>query len=216
VTGNVLPFNPLDKKNLGASVAEALIARTALKLASVKAFIGAGIYAIYYSGEFAAYKAIAETNRRSAEAPAAPIYVGKAVPAGSRRGGSQSETSLTKALYSRLMEHADSIGATQLCIDDFSCRYLVVDDIWIPLAESLLIARFAPLWNSLVDGFGNHDPGRGRYAGLRPRWDVLHPGRPWAARCQERLESRETIIRDVAIHLKNFAPPASLHIPELD
>ena len=33
------------------------------------------------------------------------------------------------------------------------------------------------LWNSLVDGFGNHDPGAGRYKGLRPRWDVLHPGR---------------------------------------
>lgn len=55
----------------------------------------------------------------------------------------------------------------------------------IPLGESLLIERFQPLWNVVVDGFGNHDPGSGRYSGQRPLWDMVHPGRPWAERLRE-------------------------------
>ncbi len=31
--------------------------------------------------------------------------------------------------------------------------------------------------NKIIDGFGNHDPGKGRYNQLRSRWDKLHPGR---------------------------------------
>ncbi len=65
--------------------------------------------------------------------------------------------------------------------------------IWIPLGESLLIARFRPIWNVVLDGFGNHDPGKGRYNGARPLWDVLHPGRGWAKRCAARTETVEEI-----------------------
>ena len=107
-------------------------------------------------------------------------------------------------LFKRLCEHAESIrAASNVNIADFHCRHLVVDDIWIPLGESLLIARFSPVWNSLIDGFGNHDPGSGRHAGMRPRWDVLHPGRSWAVKCQERKESTKDIERDVATFLAN-------------
>lgn len=44
------PYNPLDKKNLGASVAEALLERTVHPLGKLEVFVGAGIYAIYYTG----------------------------------------------------------------------------------------------------------------------------------------------------------------------
>jgi hypothetical protein len=67
-----------------------------------------------------------------------------------------------------------------------------------------MIAKFSPLWNSLLDGFGNHDPGRGRHQGLRPRWDVVHPGRPWAINCQERAEALADILRDVENYLANI------------
>jgi len=90
-------------------------------------------------------------------------------------------------------------------------RFLVVDDIWIPLGESLLIAKFTPIWNTLIDGFGNHDPGRGRYEGMRPRWDVLHPGRAWAEKCQPRKETAEQITREVRAHLEQAEPPKSTH-----
>jgi hypothetical protein len=128
-----------------------------------KPFIGAGVYAIYYIGSFAAYGRLSEVNRNGQFR--CPIYAGKAVPAGARKGGFGLEVEHGQALSKRLSEHAESIKAVQnLEIADFYCRFLVVDDIWIPLAESMLIERFKPVWNRALEGFGNHDPGK---AGIR-------------------------------------------------
>jgi hypothetical protein len=177
------PFNPLDKTNLGESVAEALLQQPVGQMPPTEPFIGAGVYALYYEGDFALYKEVAEQNRN--ELYRWPIYVGKAVPAGARKGGYGLGADPGLALFKRLAEHADSIEqAENLRLRDFRCRFLVVDDIWIPLAESLLIEMFSPLWNRKIDGFGNHDPGSGRYNQQRSPWDVIHPGRPWAAKLQ--------------------------------
>ena len=176
------PFNPLDKTNLGASVAEALLEQPVGPLPP-NPFIGAGIYAIYYVGGFETYSDIAQLNREGQYKW--PIYVGKAVPAGARKGGFGLGADPGQVLFKRLAEHAKSIEqAKNLDLKDFSCRFLVVEDIWLPLAESLLIETYHPLWNRLIDGFGNHDPGKGRYNQQRSRWDEMHPGRPWAARLQ--------------------------------
>ncbi|MGB8246808.1 MAG: Eco29kI family restriction endonuclease, partial [Chlorobium sp.] len=122
--------------------------------------------------------------------------------------GGDLEASPGKVLFNRLMQHKRSIEeASNLDIADFLCRYLIVDDIWIPLGETLLITKFDPLWNKLIDGFGNHDPGKGRHDGLRPRWDVLHPGRSWADRCQLREETAEQIIGEARDYLRNNPPP---------
>lgn len=208
--GNIIPFNPLDKKNLGASVAEAMLEQTPIPLGKLQSFIGVGIYAIYYVGSFEAYLPLAERNRGGAFK--APIYVGKAVPAGARKGGGVGATG-SRSLYLRLKEHADSIAAANnLDLNDFYCRFLVVDDIWIPLGESLLIAKFAPVWNALIDGFGNHDPGAGRYNGLRPKWDVLHQGRGWAGKCAARKETPEQIAGEIVDYFRSIAFPASHHI----
>lgn len=189
------PYNPLEKVNLGISVAEAMLTQNEQPLAELQPFSGAGIYALYYEGDFPAYSKMAAVNRT--QGATVPIYVGKAIPEGGRKGkasiGMAAAARPTKALFRRLMEHAESIRATDLSIRDFSCRYLVVDDIWIPLGESLLIARFSPLWNLLIDGFGNHDPGKGRYNGLAPKWDVLHSGRSWASKCKPRTETAQQI-----------------------
>lgn len=202
--GSLIPFNPLDKRHLGESVGQAMLRRPAVPMNELSEFDGAGIYAIYYTGAFPAYEAIARSNADGRFN--APIYVGKAVPKGARRGGDL-ESSPGKVLYNRLMQHARSIEqAENLELADFHCRFLIVDDIWIPLGESLLIARFSPLWNKLIDGFGNHDPGRGRHAGLRPRWDVLHPGRPWAELCQARNETAEQIVLEVRDYLRSNPP----------
>jgi len=171
-------FNPLSKRNLGDSVAKAAVQGPVYPLPPEK-FPGAGVYLIYYFGSFPAYKEIASHNRGAD--PNFPIYVGKAVPKGARKGGFGLDEDPGFVLHGRLSEHASSIiHAENLSIDDFSCRYLVVDDIWIPLAESLLIERYQPIWNKQVDGFGNHDPGAGRRKQRKSPWDSLHPGRPWA------------------------------------
>lgn len=194
-------FNPLDKRNLGESITRALLSQAPSPLGGVTRFDGAGIYAIYYKGTFAPYAALAEAYRRPESQT--PIYIGKAVPKGARKGTIDLDAGHGTVLWARLRDHADSIAqAANLDLGDFDCRYLAVDDIWIPLGESLLISRFAPVWNALVDGFGNHDPGTGRHLGMRPRWDALHPGRAWAMRCKDRLETADQIANDVMEYLR--------------
>ena len=189
-------YNPLDKRNLGVSVADALLAKPLGKLPPEEPFIGAGVYAIYYSGNHPAYRPISLKTKRQREVP---IYVGKAVPAGARKGTFGLDVTPGTVLYSRLAEHAESIRQTKsLALPDFSCRYLVVDDIWIPLGESLLIQTFSPVWNRIIDGFGNHDPGKGRHQGQRPQWDVLHPGRTWASRLQANRKTERELLASVA------------------
>jgi hypothetical protein len=204
-SNKVIAFNPLHKRHLGESVGQAMLRQPVISLSELQSFDGAGIYAIYYTGDFPAYEVIAKSNINGQFK--APIYVGKAVPKGARKGGDL-EADPGKVLYSRLMQHARSIEETpSLKIKDFHCRYLIVDDIWIPLGESLLIAKFDPLWNKLIDGFGNHNPGKGRHAGLRSRWDVLHPGRSWVEKCQPRKETADQIIREARDYLRNNPPP---------
>ena len=141
--------------------------------------MGAGIYAIYYTGDFKLYRPVVHSNRNGKFEQ--PIYIGKAVPSGSRKGGFGLDALKEPALFKRLSEHAKSIEAAEnLCLKDFFCRYLVLqDDIWIPLGESLLIGRFQPIWNVLVQGFGIHTPGVRRKQ-FRSMWDTLHPGREFA------------------------------------
>ena len=206
MSADIVPFNPLDTKNLGATVAEALVVSRPRPLGELSPFGGAGIYAIYYTGAFPPYSSIAARNAGGSFK--APIYVGKAIPAGARKG--TRTTAVGQPLFNRLSEHADSIrAAANLNISDFHCRFLVVDDIWIPLGESLLISRYAPLWNNVIDGFGNHDPGKGRYNGMCPRWDILHPGRAWAVKCKPRLETAEAIAREVEAMLSSLPVPPS-------
>ena len=184
----------------GVSVADALLAKALGPLPPDEPFIGAGVYAIYYKGGFPAYKPISLESKPQRETP---IYVGKAVPAGARKGGFGLDTAAGTVLYSRLAEHADSIRqAKNLELEDFVCRYLVVDDIWIPLGESLLIQSFSPVWNCLIDGFGNHDPGKGRQQGQEPSWDVLHSGRSWAAKLQPHKRTADELLVAVAEFFK--------------
>lgn len=184
--GPITPFNPLEKTKLGESVANALLQGPLLALPP-DPFRGAGVYAIYYTGTHPAYRAISHPSR-----PDQPIYIGKAVPKGARKGHLDLDGASGDSLYQRLREHAESVDQVGLGRDHFLCRHLVVDDIWIPLGESLLIRRFRPVWNVLLDGFGNHDPGGRRVTGKISRWDTTHPGRPWVEKrhLQADLKSR--------------------------
>lgn len=159
-------------------------------------FAGTGVYALYYVEAhrgFEVYQEIAEFNQN---APRQPIYVGKAVPPGWRSGRVR-ETD-APALYRRLREHARSIQyATNLEVASFRCRFMILADIESDLVvpvEAELIRRYAPLWNTVIDGFGNHDPGRGRYNQAKSEWDVLHPGRPWAERLRGESPSLAQVI----------------------
>jgi hypothetical protein len=143
-------------------------------------FVGAGIYALYYVGDSSLYESLAAINRETLQLP---IYVGKAVPQGWRTGR-VADTEKTN-LHGRLSEHAKSIRlAENLQIEDFRCRFVILGgpeaDLIGPV-EAELIRRYRPLWNNGVAGFGIHHPGSGRYDQARSEWDVLHPGRGFAA-----------------------------------
>ncbi|MBK7543010.1 MAG: Eco29kI family restriction endonuclease [Candidatus Competibacteraceae bacterium] len=189
----MIPYNPLDKLNLGKSVAQALLEQNVRGMKAVGEIKGAGIYAIYYTGDFPAYAPVATKNRNDAFDQ--PIYVGKAIPKGGRKGGISTDMSRGTALRDRLRQHAASIDqAENLDVGDFHYRCLVVDDIWIPLGENMIIEQFRPIWNVVIDGFGNKDPGNRRAAQYRSSWDVLHPGRLFTKKLADGVVTPESVL----------------------
>lgn len=169
------PYNPLDLDNLGRSVEAELLARTPEPLGQVGPTYGSGVYAIYYCGPHQLYAPISSEECR------VPIYVGQARPQGTRKGSVDASADST-ALWDRIKDHRGSIEqAHDLTVDDFQVRYLVAIEAFVSLAERVMIRQYRPVWNSIVDGFGNHDPGKDRRkTGKRPPWDELHPGRWWS------------------------------------
>lgn len=165
-------------------------------------FKGAGIYAIYYTGGFTAYKLVADKNR--GDQYNWPIYVGRAVPKGSRKGGIVKDPKGSMALTSRIKHHSDSIAAaSNLRIEDFFFRYLIVDDIWIPLGETYMIETFQPVWNKVVAGFGIKTPGKRRKGQYTSLWDTLHPGRAFVKNLGLPANPRgvDLILKDVEEYL---------------
>ena len=218
-------FNPLDKTSLGISVREALLKQIVLPMSQLLLrgpgheglrFSGAGVYSLYYVGDFPLYQQLAKQNRD--ETFATPIYVGKAVPKGSRKGGIVSAEKPTHALRDRLWIHASGIAqVTNLKIEDFHFRYLVVDDIWIPLGETYMIEKFHPVWNYVVPGFGIKTPGKRRKDQFMSLWDTLHPGRGFVTKLGLPVnpKTREQIAADVERFLR-LSPEARAVLPVTD
>jgi len=191
-------YDPLDYDNIGKSVVRALLGKDPEALSQDLRFDGAGIYALYYTGDFPLYRPIARPPLQ------VPIYIGKAIYGGRRKGWvSALQSGVRQPLAKRLCEHAWSINqAENLALEDFLFKLLVVKQVWISLAERILIERFRPVWNAVIDGFGNHAPGSGRTSMRCPKWDTMHPGRPWAAELRQEY-SRDQIAREIKEHLDN-------------
>jgi hypothetical protein len=170
-------------------------------------FLGTGVYALYYTGKNPLYAKYGEINRLAYRTA---IYVGKAVPKGWRQArSSDNPLSQSRELCNRLREHSRSIKTTSdLLVQDFMCRFMIFEDAgsdMIGTIEAALIKLHKPLWNSTVDGLGNHDPGSGRYKQARSDWDVLHPGRQWALKCKGTPRKRAPIIAGVKTHLNKLS-----------
>ena len=203
---NTEEYNPLDYKHLARHVVTELMGRKVQPLAFVPPFRGSGVYALFYTGNASHYRPIVSHDARH------PIYVGKAVPPGARKGGRKpEEPNSAKSLFDRLQEHRESITLGKgLKADEFLCRFIVLTPVWITMCERFLIEHYQPVWNVCLEGFGNHDPGKGRHKGKQSWWDVLHPGRPWAAK----LEATRT--RDEALaRLKKFFDTVEIGNDEL-
>lgn len=193
------PYNPLEKENLAQSIVGALFEQRARPLADTAGVIGAGVYAIYYTGDFELYRPVRELNKDGRFRQ--PIYVGKAIPKGGRKGGLGKDAGVGDALRSRLRIHGVSIAETNnLKIEDFWYRALVVDDVWIPLGENAVIEWFRPVWNLALDGFGIKVPGKGRLGQRSSDWDTLHPGRSLA----QGLAPSSRSVSDLEARIRSF------------
>ncbi len=200
------PFTPLDPEAM-TRITNSVVRefeRQARRAFPPAPFKGAGVYALYYRGPFPAYEPLARHNQT---AWAMPIYIGKAVPVGRRKGLQTSASLDSSALFHRISsDHAKSLReATNLNSADFAFSYLVLAESVIEFCESILIQHYQPVWNGCLDGFGNHNPGSGRFNAQRPGWDEVHPGRPWAASLQpskhtasEWIGLIETYLREVS------------------
>jgi len=169
-------------------------------------FHGTGVYALYCISKTGIYRDFHEINRTSYHIP---IYIGKAVPKGWRksRASACSKTSDCE-LYTRIREHGKSLEqATGLRRNEFCCRFIILEKAESPLigtVEAALIQLYEPIWNSLIDGFGNHDPGSGRYEQAMSDWDVCHPGRPWAKKCKGIPKNKKELLAEIEMFMNKL------------
>ncbi len=180
-------FNPLDKEALADTFVRMLTEQHCVPIGAFysgrnatpsgqygkEVVQGAGIYGLYYHGNFPDYQPLALAGCQW------PIYIGKAEAPGSRKGDDWTPSPTRKGpLLDRLTLHKASIEwAGNLDLDDFRARWLAVDEAFIVTAEVLLVKRYRPLWNAQVDGFGSKAVGGPRQQGFTSKWDTLHAGR---------------------------------------
>lgn len=196
-------FNPSNPAHVGRFIALTMIAQDRTPLSNLEKFYGAGIYAIYYVGSFDAYRPIAKMEH--------PVYVGKADPADAK---AVSAIQQGTKLWDRLNEHKKNISkATNLNLDDFECRFLVIASGWQNAAEEYLIKLFRPIWNSevnLVFGLGKHGDAATTRVNRRSPWDTLHPGRKWAAGTLEDQKPIAQIKSELTKHFSDAKPYKNL------
>ena len=189
-------FDPAHPAQIGRFVALALLAQPRVSLGVVDhRFYGSGIYALYYKGNSPFYKPLSKKEH--------PIYVGKADPKDTNAATPKAQG---MGLYGRLADHSKSVtkASATLKVEEFECRYLVVQSGWQTAAEDYLIDLFKPIWNSetkKVFGIGKHGDKAETRGNKRSPWDTLHPGRTWAG--HEKLvdqKSKETIGDELKEH----------------
>lgn len=197
-------FDPYSYDAIRNSIRTELERQPLMPLSEAGRATGAGIYAIYYRGEKALYSAI--STRGACDAP--PIYAGKTTPAGGRVGALPDDAAVgDRSLARRLREHAASIRAARgLEIAEFGVRYLVMWHHQIALGEDSLIRHYRPVWNCVLSGFGNHDPGKGRLRQECSDWDRLHPGRPFASGLPTGGPTAADLQERVATHIRTCGP----------
>jgi hypothetical protein len=182
-------FDPLAVENVGVTLAVELLEQPLSLMPPEAPFTGAGIYALYYGGDNDAYATLRGLDAGRFKYP---VYIGKAAGESAKQGFSPNGSGERK-LYGRIVEHSRSIDAVEnLQASDFRCRYLVLNDAYIALAESVMIRMFRPPWNGM--SFGSKVVGKNRMMGEPGLWDALHPGRGGRPSGSHRAEEAAQLI----------------------
>ncbi len=187
---NIFPFDPTVLQTLLDPAIACFERSPPYAFQDLPNILGAGLYGLYLQENCG-------TLYQGLLTPEYPLYIGKAVPTGSRQGRRLSSTT---QLRQRLMEHQRSLEQGGLDAGVFRCRWMVLTgrgEELISLLESTLIRRYHPLWNSYIDGFGIHTPGAGRLHQQPSEWDTLHPGRPWLAQLTGAPRNKDAILQKI-------------------
>lgn len=194
-------LDPYQPEVLGRIIGETMLEPPRQDLASLHRFYGSGVYALYYVGDHPAYEPIAGTET--------PIYAGKADPPTPL---ASTPVVQGEKLSGRLKDHVKSIrAATNLRVEDFQCRFLVVRSGLQKAAEDFLLDYFHPIWaDPICNGFGKHGDDPDRRSNTVSEWDTLHPGRSWAMRPGNRPNPRTEaqIMQAIAEHFRKYPPSA--------
>lgn len=196
------PYVPPGADEFVSKVVEVFKSRPRFPLKDFPVIVGCGVYGLYYIGDNPLYRDWLVSEKKRLGTDEVPIYIGKADGKGKRTGNWTPLTlSRDKQLYRRISEHLRSIeSASNLLVEDFECRVLVTQPIWAQTVESLLIDEYKPLWNSVIEGFGLHHPGRTRFGQVLSAWDSLHPGRRWYNKMKRKQDPTE-IARRVRLEM---------------
>lgn len=203
-------FDPLAVENVGVTLAVELLEQPLSRMPPETPFTGAGIYALYYAGGHRAYATLRDLDDGRFKYP---VYIGKAAGESAKQGFSPNGSG-EKKLYGRITEHARSIEAVEnLEVSDFRCRYLVLNDAYISLAESVMIRMFRPPWNGM--SFGSKVVGKNRMTGEPGLWDALHPGRGGRPAGSHRADEAASLIARRSAELgHDLADPTLLRMYE--
>ncbi|NWB30481.1 Eco29kI family restriction endonuclease [Pseudomonas gingeri] len=198
-------FDPSAPNTAGRVVALTLVAQPRHPLSEIPDFYGAGVYAIYYRGDFVPYRLLSNTDH--------PIYIGQAAP---DEASAKDAVGQGTKLSARLREHARNIRKVDstLNISDFECRFLIVQSGFQTSAENYLINFFRPIWNAetkVCFGLGKHGDSSDTRANKRSPWDTLHPGRTWAESTVIDQKPYEQIVEQIAAHLEVNKPYKDIH-----
>ncbi|WP_370936131.1 Eco29kI family restriction endonuclease [Amycolatopsis sp. cg13] len=196
-------FNPLEPDTTARIVALMAASQPRHPLATLRSFYGAGVYALYYNGPFAPYAELSKKEH--------PVYVGKADP---DNRSSNDPVEHGRKIFDRLREHRASIeSSSTLDINDFDCRFLIVQSGFQQAAEAQLIEFFKPVWNKetkICYGIGKHGDSAKTRQNKRSPWDTLHPGRSWADETGQDQHERTAIIEKIQNHLEKYPPISTL------
>ena len=95
------PFNPLHVPNVALTLALEVLEQNIHPFPPLNRFSGIGIYVIYYFGSFEPYIKLSELNKKRC---VAPIYIGKGVRNGTRKGHFDFKSVDQTRIYERLTQ----------------------------------------------------------------------------------------------------------------
>lgn len=175
-------YDPLSTPDLTATICRKFEEQPAHLLADLPDFDGSG------------YEGSSSHLYRPLSGYLIPVYVGSAHSHSTATGAG---TPTRAPLRQRVGHHARSIDQTQLAIDEFVIRLLLMPDVHIDLGENGLRVGYKPVWNAVLRGFGAKEQGAATRSSAQSPWDAVHPGRsrtfgapfdPRPARCMRQRD----------------------------